>query len=134
MKVIVAGPRNFNDQKVVFDAIDSFKEQGDQCIVTEIVSGCAKGVDTLGILWAKKNGVKVKQFPAQWNNLKVKNCKIKEHKFGQGNYNVLAGLNRNIEMAEYADALIAIDTGSSGTKHMISTARKQGLLLYVVKI
>ena len=43
MKVIIAGSRNFTDYKVLQDAI---KNSGFK--ITEVVSGGAKGVDSLG--------------------------------------------------------------------------------------
>jgi hypothetical protein len=54
-------------------------------------------------------------FPADWDT------------FGKG-----AGFIRNTKMAEYSDALIAIWDGTSrGTAHMIRTAWRKGILVYV---
>lgn len=64
--------------------------------ITEVVSGVAHGVDKLGERWAQAHKIPVKQFPAQWN------------KYGNA-----AGPIRNREMAEYADALIAVWDGQS---------------------
>ncbi len=110
MKTIVAGSRLIRSYKDVEAAIN---ESGFH--ITEIVSGLANGPDTFGIEWAFRNGVKVKKFPAEW------------HKYGNG-----AGYRRNKQMAEYADALIAVwDGKSSGTKHMIEDAKKKGLQVFV---
>ena len=85
--------------------------------ITEIVSGGAKGVDKLGEDWAEANYMSLKIFPANW------------YKYGKS-----AGYKRNEEMAEYADALIAIwDGKSKGTKHMIDIAKKQGLIVAIFK-
>lgn len=74
--------------------------------ITEVVSGGAKGVDSLGEVWAHSMGVPVKVFPADWD------------KHGKK-----AGFVRNAEMAEYADALIAVWDGQSrGTYDMIRKA------------
>ena len=81
----------------------------------ELVSGCAGGVDRLGEKYADFYGIPVKQFPANWET-----------------YGKRAGFMRNIQMAEYADALIAVWDGvSSGTRHMINTAQQKGLKVYV---
>lgn len=49
-------------------------------------------------------------------------------------YGKSAGFKRNVQMAEYADALVAFwDGASSGTKHMIETAQKMGLDVRVKK-
>lgn len=125
MRVIIAGPRNFDNFEEVVKAV---KESGFQ--VTEIVSGAAKGADTLGEEYADINGVPKKRFPAKWNNIKGKDPKhIKVNKWGK-KYYVLAGFDRNQEMADYADALIAIDLGTSGTADMIKRMEKAGKKIY----
>lgn len=111
MKTIIAGSRTMTNMDIVKRAIDM-----SGFMITEVVCGGAKGVDTLGRKWAG-NGIliPVKMFPANWN------------KHGK-----IAGSLRNIEMAKYADALIAIwDMKSNGTKHMISVAKKKGLKVFV---
>ena len=113
MNVIVAGSRSITDIKIVAQAIN---ESGFD--VTEIVSGTARGVDVLGEEWAKSKGIPVKRFPADWEGL------------GKG-----AGFIRNAEMAEYADALVAIWDGKSrGTKNMIEQAKSKGLKVHVKEI
>jgi hypothetical protein len=82
----------------------------------EIVSGGARGVDTFGEIYARDNCIKVKVFPADWNTHGKK-----------------AGYLRNVQMAEYADALLAIwDGESKGTKHMIDTMKRMNKQVYVV--
>lgn len=110
MKVIVAGSREITSYIVVKDAI---KNSGFD--VTEIVSGTARGVDKLGELWAFENDIPVKRFPADWE------------KYGKS-----AGYKRNQQMADYADALVAIwDRKSPGTGHMISIAKMKQLPVYI---
>lgn len=113
MKTIIAGSRNIKDYETVAQII---KASG--FVITEVVSGTAAGVDSLGEAWAQINEGPVKQFPADW----------KRH--GKG-----AGYIRNSIMADYADALIAIWDGTSkGTNHMIKTAINNGLRVYVGKV
>ena len=77
--------------------------------VSEVVSGCARGVDKLGERWAIEHGIPVHKFPADWG------------RFGKS-----AGIYRNAEMAEYSDGLIALwDMESRGTLHMIDCMRKR---------
>lgn len=105
MRVIIAGSRTIIDLAIVERAIENSDFN-----VTEVVSGGARGVDALGEAWARKNGIPVKLFPADWK------------KHGRS-----AGMIRNAEMAEYAYGLIAIWDGKSrGTLHMISCANKRG--------
>jgi hypothetical protein len=114
MKVIIAGSRSITDYEVVKLAV---QQSGFQ--ITEVVSGGAHGVDALGERWAIENSIPVKQFLAAWAAL------------GKS-----AGPIRNSEMAEYADALIAVyDGASKGTKDVISKmqrANKQ-VFIYVVE-
>lgn len=115
MKVIIAGGREITDYKTVSDGIIEALREWGRPAVTEVVSGKARGVDTLGERWANNHGIRVKPFPADW-----------------GQYGKVAGFMRNQQMADYADALIAIWDGQSrGTKDMIDRAKAGGLLVYV---
>ena len=72
--------------------------------------GCARGVDSLGEDWAIKNNIPVKQFPADWEY------------FGKS-----AGIVRNKQMAEYAEAAIVVWDGKSmGSKNMIREMDERG--------
>ncbi len=110
MKTIIAGSRDIDDYDVIKTAV-----LNSGYVITEVVSGRAKGVDKLGERWATDNNIPVKEFPAHWNT-----------------YGKTAGFRRNNEMAKYADALIAVwDGRSKGTRHMIDTATREGLRVYV---
>lgn len=111
MKVILAGSRSFtpadyDDVRRVFLLSGYW--------YSEVVSGCAQGVDLLGERFAKEIGVPVKRFPADWD------------RHGRS-----AGYLRTVQMAKYADALVAVWDGSSkGTAHMIRIAREHQRLVY----
>lgn len=106
MKVIIAGSRSIIQMAPVVRAI---AQSG--FVISEVVCGEANGVDTLGKVWARQNGIAVKSFYPNW--------------YPQGVYNKFAGFNRNEEMGDYADALIAVwDGKSGGTKHMIDCMKK----------
>ena len=76
----------------------------------------ARGADTLGEQYAKERGIPIRYFPADWQTL------------GKS-----AGYQRNVQMAQYADALVAFwDGRSKGTKHMIDTAQRFKLDIRVV--
>jgi hypothetical protein len=110
MRTIIAGSRDFNDKRILLNAIN-------KCgwIPSVVISGDCRGADKLGAEWASWKSVPVEKFPAYW----------KEH--GKA-----AGPIRNRLMADNAEALIAIWDGESrGTKNMIETARAKGLRVYV---
>lgn len=120
MKVIVAGSRDFNDIKLLTTELDNLKLLSDNNDkpITEIVSGTARGADTLGELWATRNNVKITKFPAEWD------------KYGKS-----AGYIRNELMAQYSDILYAFWDGTSkGTEHMIKLAKKHDLKIRVIKV
>ncbi len=112
MRTIIAGPRDFSDILLVFSVI---KRSG--ISISEVVTGDASGVDWIGACWGYLNRLPVKHFPARWDL------------FGNG-----AGPRRNIAMADYAHALIAIDMETKGTGHMIRTAKKMNLHYYVYHV
>jgi len=118
MKVIVAGSRGITNYQIVLAAM----EMADLVLgirPTEVVSGKARGVDTLGERWAHRYRVPVKGFPASWRT-------------EDGTLDKGAGHRRNEKMAAYADALVAVWDGSStGTADMIRRAEKHGLLVWV---
>jgi len=100
MKVIVAGGRNFNDYALMTERLNYLLSNQSEII---IVSGLAKGADSLALRYAKEKGYPVISCPANWD------------KYGKS-----AGYRRNEEMANIADALVAFWDGQSrGTKHMI---------------
>ena len=83
-----------------------------------VLSGGAWGVDHLGELWAAHNDVPLERYPANWKL-----------------YGRYAGLRRNLEMLNKAEALIAVWNGySTGTKHMIQVARERGLRVWVEEL
>ena len=114
MKVIVAGSRDIVDRGAVWRSIESLPFP-----VTEIVSGTARGVDAIAESYANTKGIALQQFPADWD------------KYGKP-----AGAIRNKQMAEYADALIAVWDGQSrGTKNMIQTMNRlnKPVFLYLLE-
>lgn len=105
LKIVIAGSRTITDIAALQFAIDR-----SDFPITEVVSGCARGVDTLGEQWANSEGVPVSYWPANWA------------RFGRA-----AGKYRNSEMAAYADGAIVLwDGDSRGTLDMIDRMRRCG--------
>lgn len=110
MKTIIAGGRDITDYNLVLDAVHASSFD-----ITEIVSGGARGVDQLGERIGREFNIPVKVFPADWDT-----------------HGKRAGPIRNAQMADYAEALIAVWDGQSrGTANMIQQATKKGLKVYV---
>jgi len=110
MRIIIAGSRTCTDMEVLNKAIIV-----SGVIPTVVLSGKARGADTLGEQWATINGISVEPYPADWEQ------------FGKA-----AGSIRNQQMADNAEGLIALwDGKSKGTKDMIQRARRNKLWVHV---
>ena len=116
MKLAIVGGRDFDD----FDRLEKWANEFD---ATEIVSGGAKGADTLAETYAKKHGIKMTVYPAKWDDMSAP-CRVKRNSRGEM-YNALAGMNRNTTIVDNCDAIIIFWNGkSSGTKDTLDKARK----------
>ena len=114
--VIIAGSREFDDYALLRDVCDRVLENkvADGYKIT-IISGHAKGADTLGEQYASERGYDIKIFPADWD------------KFGKR-----AGYLRNKKMAEIGNVLIAffaIGAESKGTQNMVNIAKEKNLMV-----
>lgn len=106
MKTIIAGSRDFEDFDYLVDKLEGLGSE-----VTEVVCGGARGADEQGRLWALREDIPVKVFPAKWDE-----------------YGKSSGYRRNVDMADYADMCVCFWDGKSrGTKHMANIAKNKGL-------
>lgn len=113
MKTIIAGSRLITDYEIVVKAV-----QAANFTISEVVSGCARGVDKLGERYATEHNIPIHHMPAQWGKLGKK-----------------AGVIRNQEMAQYAEQLIAVwDGQSKGTANMIDEAKSRHLKVFVYRV
>lgn len=123
LRVIIAGSREFNDYELLKkSAIEIITKKTMLPDLTRIVSGGARGADTLGERFANEMGLEITRFIPDWDGLGKR-----------------AGYVRNAEMAKFAvednndGLLIAFWDGKSrGTKHMIDLANRYGLEVHVV--
>ena len=115
-KVIIAGSRGFSNYKLLKEECNKALREKKKTHNVIIVSGHARGADTLGEKYAADENLDLEIYPADWK------------KFGKS-----AGFRRNEQMAEVADAVIAFWNGEShGTKHMIDIAEEKGLKTKVI--
>lgn len=105
-RLIIAGGREY-----CFDAED-VEWLASLGSVKEVVCGGARGADQEGADLAKKSGIPVRIFPADWKT-----------------HGVTAGPIRNREMAQYATAL-ALFPGGRGSLSMKREAEKAGIEIY----
>ena len=113
MRIIIAGGRDFKNAALLATTMAALLK-GVEAVT--IVSGGAKGADSLGEWYASNRNIPVTVFKADWD------------KYGKS-----AGYRRNEEMAQNADALVAFwDGKSKGTKHMIDLAKKANLTTTII--
>jgi len=129
MKILVCGGRDFEDKKLLYNTLDDLATKfnlwappdayGNTLpLEMEIISGGAKGADTLAIDYAITN----------W-------CKFREYKPDYKKYGrKLAPLMRNQQMLDEGkpDKVVAFP-GGSGTADMCRRAEKAGIEVIRVK-
>lgn len=111
MRIAVVGGRDHSGSGFVFSMLDSFVKTGDT-----IVTGGAKGVDSMAMGWAKRNHFELIVFEPK----------------GHANKDFL---DRNQLIARFCDVLLAFPTvNSKGTWHTIDLAKKEGKRVIVFPI
>ena len=101
MKVAVVGSRDINDYDWISNILKDYP-------ITEVVSGGAAGVDSLGARYATEHNLKLTVFYPDWKL-----------------YGKSAGFIRNKLIVDHADQVLAFWNGkSTGTKHSIDYAHK----------
>jgi predicted Rossmann fold nucleotide-binding protein DprA/Smf involved in DNA uptake len=104
MKVAIIGSRNYAKLHLVQKMVEVLPPG---CI---LISGGARGVDTIAEEAARSRGLTVQVFPAEWR------------KYGRG-----AGIRRNRDIIAHADVVLAFWNGiSPGTEHSIQLAKSLG--------
>ncbi len=120
-KILVCGGRNFNDKELLFKTLDELcdkygwitepSEDGNYLPRVHIISGKARGADTLAIDWAVINWCPFTEFPADWDR-----------------YGKQAGYIRNAQMLKEGnpDYVVAF-AGGAGTRMMVELSKKKGV-------
>ena len=107
-KIGVVGSRNFSNYKYMKEILDSFS-------FSEIVSGGAKGADSLARRYAEEKNISIIEILPDWNQ-----------------YGKSAGFKRNKLIIDQSDAIIAFwDGNSKGTAHSVRLAKEVGKNVYV---
>ena len=115
-KLAVIGSRAITNKKVVFDYLDSKRDK-----IEIIISGGAKGVDSIAQEWAKERGFPCLIYYPKWYN-------------EEGEYDKGAGFKRNYLIVKDADIVVAFTTGSAGTQNSIDTANQLGKKVIIHKV
>jgi hypothetical protein len=112
-RIVVCGSRSFEDEKRAEAILERASERFEGNM--EIVSGGARGADTLGEDFAVASGIRFVRFPPLWNSLGKR-----------------AGMARNLTMLWYGTHVIAFWDGKSrGTKGTIDAAKAEGIPVWI---
>ena len=111
MKLAVIGSRGFDNYELVEKVLNEYKDK-----VTLVISGGAKGADTLGEQWAKNNNINTLIYPAEWEK-----------------YGKRAGHIRNTDIINSCEFCIAFwDGKSAGTQDSIKKAQQMKKQVLIV--
>lgn len=112
MKVGIIGSRNFNRVDILIDSLNLLRLPDNSIIV----SGGARGADSMGEQWAKSNSFQTLIFPANWDK-----------------YGKRAGFLRNEDIIKNSDIVVAFWDGvSNGTRHSLGLAKKYKKPTFIV--
>ncbi|MGG5599594.1 DUF2493 domain-containing protein [Myroides sp. C8-3] len=115
MKVAIIGSRKFTDFQLLNTTVTTYCKANNIVPIT-IVSGGAKGADTLAEQFAKEHDLEMKIFHPEWERLGRQACSA-----------------RNTQIVAYADFIFAFWDGTSpGTKDSITKAEQMGKKLIVI--
>ncbi|GHT47391.1 MAG: DUF2493 domain-containing protein [Candidatus Symbiothrix sp.] len=115
MRIAIVGSRDFTDlEKVEQEVLKRVSVEK----IEKVVSGGAKGADTLAKKFAEKYKIPLLEFLPDWK------------KYGKG-----AGLMRNTSIVENADMVFAFPTkDSKGTRDTIRKATEKGKIVKVFEV
>lgn len=116
IRLAIVGSRSITDEALVERIFNVFKFMFGE--PKEIISGGAKGPDSFGENWAKKNNIPIKVFKAEWE------------KYGKS-----AGFRRNEDIIANCDVCLAIWDGKShGTMNDFDWCKKYNKEVLVFKM
>ena len=113
MRALIYGGRDFNKKDLAYRALDQMNELYG---FTAVISGMARGADTLGYNWAFERGIPILPFPADW-----------------AKYKRAAGPIRNQQMIDEGKPDVGIAfPGGTGTTDMTKRLHKHGVLVRTI--
>jgi len=116
MKLLIAGSRTFANYQILSQNVDNVLSKTLEEVA--IISGTARGADTLGERYAEERGFEVVRMPADWDA-----------------HGKAAGPIRNKAMSNLAThAIIFWDGQSRGTANMIYLCKQAGIPTRVIEL
>jgi len=113
MKLGVIGSRSFSDKEKLFRVLETYVDR-----TALLVSGGAKGADSLAECWAAENNVLLELFLPDFSA------------YGRGAYRI-----RNERIVDNVNLIIAFWDGKSpGTKMTLDYAKKKGVEIKIIDV
>lgn len=130
VNLLIAGSRSLTEYQQLAPRIDEAVATLGLSDIDLVISGMARGVDTVAAQWAKAHNLQLLEMPAAWHDLSAPGASV-QFRYGKP-YNRKAGFQRNERMAEKAThAILLIRNRSKGSMHMLSLV--QGKIPTVVR-
>uniref|UniRef100_A0A6M3JAV1 YspA cpYpsA-related SLOG domain-containing protein n=1 Tax=viral metagenome TaxID=1070528 RepID=A0A6M3JAV1_9ZZZZ len=115
-RLAIVGSRTFNDYDLLIDTLSRFSEAPRQ--FDTLISGGAKGADSIGERWATSWGIEIVRYLPEWK------------KYGKS-----AGFIRNQTIVDNCDMVLAFwDGKSSGTADTIEKAKKAKKPTFIIYV
>jgi hypothetical protein len=113
VNIAVVGSRTFEDYDLLEKALDRYTIPKQDTII----SGGARGADSLARRYARENGIRMVEHFPNWKR-----------------HGRVAGFLRNEKIVKDAEVVVAFwDGKSKGTQHTISLAERKGIDVHVVE-
>ena len=113
MRIAIIGSRGFSSYKLLSEVLEKYESN-----ISLVVSGGARGADTVGENWAKRRDIPVKIFKPDWDR-----------------YGKSAGYVRNKEIISNCDGCIVFwDGESTGAQHSFKLCKELSKPLKVINV
>jgi hypothetical protein len=109
--VLVCGQRDFSNKEYLYRVLDDLRMFHS---ITRIVSGAAKGADTLAVQWAIERGIAYSEYPANWKQFGLAAGPIRNQKM------------LDSENPDFTVAFYECKEKSKGTRDMVKKSLKAG--------
>lgn len=115
MRLLVCGGRGYSDWYRMEQVLDSILEP-----IDALISGGAPGADRLAEDWAKRHGIPIERYDADWDQ-----------------FDKAAGPMRNTQMLregkpDWTIAFPTLGERNAGTRDMVAKSRRAGVKTYVI--
>jgi hypothetical protein len=116
IRLAIVGGRDYTNYNNFKKIVDTYIEEIG--IPTEIISGGAKGIDTMAAVWANENNIPIIEFKPDW-----------------ATYGKKAGILRNTDIINESTHVLALPTKKSiGTHDSIRKAKDLNKILKVIDV